>query len=133
MTRHLKTVLLLWALSPNLALAAAGPLDHVTCSWLGNSFAGTGVNKWVQQDIEDLFVPYTGDSKDLGFATGHVEVFRVDTGARIGWMEPGPDIGRIGLQDIRECLSVHQRSSGEYVIFLEEDWKAKVLMFRWRP
>ena len=35
---------------------AAGPLDNVTCSWLGKPFAGTGVNKWVQQDIEDLFV-----------------------------------------------------------------------------
>ena len=80
-----------------------------------------------------LFVPYTGDSKELGFAMGHIEVFRLNTGARIGWMEPDPNVGRIGLQDIRECLSAHRLSNGEYVVFLEEDWKAKVLMFRWRP
>lgn len=99
-----------------------GSSGHSSCEPMTIHFAG-----------EYLFVPYTGDSKELGFAMGHIEVFRLDTGARVGWMEPGPDVGRIGLQDIRECLSAHRRNNGEYVVFLEEDWKAKVLMFRWRP
>jgi hypothetical protein len=40
-----------------------GPLDKVTCSWLGNPFPGTGVGQWVQQDIDDLFVA-TGRSEE---------------------------------------------------------------------
>ena len=76
---------------------------------------------------------YTGASTELGFASGHIEVFRRDSGERVGWMEPDDDVGRIGLQDIRECISTHRRANGEYVVFLEEDWKAKVLMYRWRP
>ncbi len=36
-------------------------------------------------------------------------------------------------QDIRECLRAHRRSNGEYVIFLEDDFRAKVLMYRWKP
>jgi hypothetical protein len=40
--------------------SAAGPLDEVSCSWVGNSFADKGVNKWVQQDIEGLFVASDG-------------------------------------------------------------------------
>ena len=48
-------------------------------------------------------------------------------------MEPGRDIGEIGLQDIRECLTAHRLSSGEYLVFLEDDFKAKVVMYRWKP
>ncbi len=99
-----------------------GSSGHSSCEPMTIDFAG-----------DYLFVPYTGDSKELGFAMGHIEVFRLDTGERVGWMEPGEDVGRIGLQDIRECISAHRRRSGEYVVFLEEDWKAKVLMFRWKP
>ena len=48
-------------------------------------------------------------------------------------MEPGAEIGRVGLQDIRECLTAHRLSNGRYLVFLEDDWKAKVLMYRWFP
>jgi len=63
-----------------------------------------------------MFVPYTGASKVSGFKTGHVEVFRLSDGGSVGWMEPG-----------------HRRRNGEYVIFLEDDYKAKVVMYRWNP
>jgi hypothetical protein len=83
---------------------------------------------------QDVTLPgHTGDSNELGFAKGRIEVFRLDTGGRVGWTEPDRDIGWIGLQDTWKCLSAHQRSDAEYVIFLERDWKAKVLMFRCRP
>jgi hypothetical protein len=52
------------------------------------------------------------------------------TGDRVGYMEPSSEIGEIGLQDIREFITVHKRFNGEYIIFLEDDWKAKVLMYR---
>jgi hypothetical protein len=87
-------------------------------------------------DIADayIFVPYTGASKASGFKTGHVEVLRADDASPVGWMEPDPKtVGEIGLQDIRECLSAHRLKSGEYVIFLEDDYKAKVVMYRWKP
>ncbi len=99
-----------------------GSSGHSSCEPMTIDFAG-----------DYLFVPYTGDSRELGFAMGHIEVFRLDNGERVGWMEPDREVGRIGLQDIRECLSAHRRENGEYVVFLEEDWKAKVLMFRWKP
>ena len=63
--------------------------------------------------------------------TGRVEVFRAGDASPVGHFEPPADIGEIGLQDIRECLRAHRRIDGEYLIFLEDDYKAKVLMYRW--
>jgi hypothetical protein len=28
---------------------------------------------------------------------------------------------------------VHRRANGEYVVLVEEDWKAKGTIYRWRP
>jgi hypothetical protein len=36
-------------------------------------------------------------------------------------------------QDIRETLRAHRRADGEYLVFLEDDYTAKVVMFRWEP
>lgn len=99
-----------------------GSAGHESCEPMGFDIAG-----------DYLFVPYTGASKELGFKTGHIEVFRAGDGQSAGNMEPGEDIGEIGLQDIRECLRAHQRKDGEYIVFLEEDFKAKILMYRWKP
>ena len=61
-------------------------------------------------------------------------MIRTEDASPVGWMEPDPKtVGEIGLQDIRECLSAHQLKSGEYVIFLEDDYKAKVVIYRWKP
>jgi hypothetical protein len=54
-------------------------------------------------------------------------------GSSVGHFEPSAEIGEIGLQDIRETLTAHRRADGEYLVFLEEDWKSKVLLFRWKP
>jgi len=48
-------------------------------------------------------------------------------------MEPSAAIGEIGLQDLRECVRARRRADGELLVFLEEDWKSKVLMYRWKP
>ena len=101
---------------------AKGSSGHESCEPMGFDSAG-----------EYLFVPYTGASKELGFTTGHIEVFRSADGSSVGFMEPSKEIGEIGLQDIRECLTARKRGNGEYLIFLEEDWKSKVLMYRWKP
>jgi hypothetical protein len=99
-----------------------GSSGHSSCEPMGFDVAD-----------EYLFVPYTGASKSLGYRTGHIEVFRGSDGRSVGFMEPPAEVGEIGLQDIRECLRAHRRADGEYLIFLEEDWKAKILLYRWKP
>ena len=106
-----------------IAPYVTGSSGHESCEPMGFDVAG-----------DYMFLPYTGASKEFGVATGHIEVLRIDDGSSVGWMEPDPaTVGEVGLQDIRECLSAHQRTNGEYVIFLEDDYKAKVVMFRWKP
>jgi hypothetical protein len=39
-------------------------------------------------------------------------------------------VGEIGLQDIRECLVAHRRADGEFIVFLEDDYKSKVVLYR---
>lgn len=101
---------------------ATGAKGHESCEPMGFDVAG-----------DYVFVPYTGASKTMGFTTGHVEVYRVTDGSSVGHFEPSAEVGEIGLQDIRECLRAHRRADGEYLIFLEEDAKAKVVLYRWRP
>ncbi len=101
---------------------AKGSHGHESCEPMGFDIAG-----------DYLFVPYTGASKELRFATGHIEVFRLTDGANIGFMEPSSEVGEIGLQDIRECLRAHRNKDGSYLVFLEEDAKSKVLMYCWTP
>ncbi|MGC8640983.1 MAG: hypothetical protein ACP5XB_14045 [Isosphaeraceae bacterium] len=101
---------------------ARGSHGHESCEPMGFDVAG-----------DYLFVPYTGASSELKFASGHVEVFRLSDGAAVGHMEPPREVGEIGLQDIRECLRAHRRKNGSYLVFLEEDAKSKVLMYRWNP
>jgi hypothetical protein len=101
---------------------ARGSRGHESCEPMGFDIAG-----------DYLFVPYTGASREQKFATGHIEVFRLADGAGVGSMEPSREIGEVGLQDIRECLRAHRRNDGSYVVFLEDDAKSKVLMYRWTP
>ncbi|HBT75446.1 MAG TPA: hypothetical protein DEB39_00655 [Planctomycetaceae bacterium] len=100
----------------------AGSRGHESCEPMGFDIAG-----------EYLFAPYTGASKESGFKTGHVEVYRLEDAVPVGWMEPDPEtVGEVGLQDMRECLSAHRKSDGEYIVFLEDDYKAKVVMYRFK-
>jgi len=100
-----------------------GSQGHESCEPMGFDVAG-----------DYIFVPYTGASRAAGVKHGRVEVIRTADASPVGWMEPCPKfVGEIGLQDIRECLSAHQLKSGEYVIFLEDDYKAKVVIYRWMP
>jgi len=99
-----------------------GSKGHSSCEPMGFDVAG-----------DYIFVPYTGASKEMKISTGHIEVFRLDNGESVGYMEPSPEIGEIGLQDVRECLRAIKRKNGEYIVFLEEDYKAKVLVYVWRP
>lgn len=101
---------------------AQGSRGHSSCEPMGFDIAG-----------DYLFVPYSGADRNLGYSTGHVEVLHKTNGQALGHMEPTPDVGETGLQDFRESCRSVRRNNGEYLIFLEDDFKAKVLMYRWKP
>jgi hypothetical protein len=38
-----------------------------------------------------------------------------------------------GWIDVLTGISAFKRSTGEYLVFVEEDYKGKVLLYRWKP
>lgn len=62
-----------------------------------------------------------------------VRVLDRRTGAWIGQMKPGPEVGGIsGWVDIPYGISAFQRTDGEYIVLVEEDARAKNILYRWR-
>jgi hypothetical protein len=67
---------------------------------------------------------------------GKIWINRLSDGAEAGSFDPGPTVGGVentGWIDIFTGISAHRRSNGEYLVFVEEDYKAKVLLYRWKP
>lgn len=73
----------------------------------------------------------------VGFKSrGLVWVYRLSDGGLVGQMRPGPEIGGqrdFGWVDLPYGIRAIRRPDGEYVISIEEDWRAKVVLYRWRP
>jgi hypothetical protein len=63
--------------------------------------------------------------------TAEVRVYEVDTARYCGTLRPGKDMS--GWVDIPYAVRAHKRANGEYLVFVEEDAKAKIIMYRWRP
>ena len=54
----------------------------------------------------------------------------------MGVFEPGPTVGGVentGWIDLLTGISAALRHDGEYLVFVEEDYKAKVLLYEWKP
>ncbi len=69
-------------------------------------------------------------------ARGKIWVNRLSDGAEVGTFDPGPTVGGVentGWIDLLTGITAHRRADGEYLIFVEEDYKAKVLLYRWKP
>jgi hypothetical protein len=65
---------------------------------------------------------------------GAVHVFDKDNGKEIGVIRPGPEVGKAsGWVDVPNGVSAYRRSNGEYLVFVEEDARGKVMMYRWKP
>ncbi|MBD2436927.1 hypothetical protein [Nostoc sp. FACHB-110] len=63
--------------------------------------------------------------------TAEVYVYHAKTGEMVKTLKPGPEVaGESGWIDIPHGIRAFQRSNGEYVVFVEEDWKGKVIMYR---
>lgn len=63
-------------------------------------------------------------------------VYNASTGAYVGEFIPGANVGgpnAAGDTDMSMPNFAYQRSSGEMLLFQEEDYQAKTLMFRWTP
>lgn len=76
-----------------------------------------------------VFVTYDGNvgATDSGF----VEIYRVSDGGYVGKIVP--PLNSNGRVDVSYGMEVYQRSNGEYLIFVEDDWHAKIAIFRWHP
>ncbi len=75
---------------------------------------------------------FTGGWKERG----RIWVHRLSDGAEMGVFEPGPTVGGVeatGWIDLLTGITAHRRQDGEYLVFVEEDYRAKVLLYRWKP
>lgn len=75
---------------------------------------------------------FTGGWKERG----RVWVNRLSDGVEMGVFEPGPTVGGVentGWIDLLTGITAFRRSDGEYLVFVEENYKAKSLIYRWRP
>ena len=59
-------------------------------------------------------------------------VYSKADGKPVGQMRPGPEV-QIGPAqiDIAWGLRAYRRANGEYLVFVEDDWFGKALMYRW--
>lgn len=75
----------------------------------------------------------TGDFIFVGIAAS-AEVIAYDrhTGALRKVFVPGPEVGgRAGLLDLTYSVNVSRRTNGEYIILVESNDQAKILLYRW--
>jgi hypothetical protein len=75
---------------------------------------------------------FTGGWKERG----RIGINRLSDGAPMGVFDPGPTVGGVegtGWIDILTGISAFRRASGEYLVFAEEDYRAKAILYRWNP
>lgn len=66
--------------------------------------------------------------------TAIVHVYRLSDGSKVGTLAPGPEVFKeSGWVDFRDAIRAVQRKNNTYRIFVEEDWKGKVLVYDWTP
>ena len=63
--------------------------------------------------------------------SAQVQIFDTETGLKVGTVGPGKEVGYdSGWTDFPMCIRAYQRPDGEYLVFVEEDWCAKVMLYR---
>ena len=140
-------------LSPNVGIARVGDFDtlvvadegsdmrhigrvHVCRGYLAGNrktvsfLPGAGAEAGCVAAAGDYV--FTGGWKERG----RVWVNRMSDGAPVGTLEPGPTVGGVantGWIDLLTGIHAHRRRDGEYLVSVEENYKAKCLIYRWRP
>lgn len=75
---------------------------------------------------------YKGD--DRLNRPGLIDVFRLDDGSPVGEIYADTVVNnQSSWHDLLISFHVMQRANGEYLILSEENWKSKVLLWRWSP
>jgi hypothetical protein len=65
--------------------------------------------------------------------SAEVRVYDTETGTYIGSMFPGPEVhSESGFIDIRDAIHARKLSNGDYLVIVEEDNKAKNIVYRLR-
>lgn len=82
---------------------------------------------------EYLFVCYTRGLIEENIKNAFVKVFDLADGNEVGNLLPEHVTGELGLLDLEDALRVRQLRDGSYILFLEDDYKAKNVMIRWKP
>ena len=78
-----------------------------------------------------VFVCYTRGLKEDEVRFAYVKVFSLADGSFVGNMSSEDKAGEIGLLDLEESMLVRRLKDGTYVVFLEDDYKGKNVIFTW--
>lgn len=63
-----------------------------------------------------------------------VHILKLEDGGYVGTFVPGPEVGgNAGWEDMPYAVQALKRKDGEYLVLVEEDWRGKNLLYRWRP
>ena len=97
---------------------------HETYEPFGMSIAG-----------DYIFIVFQGKVPDHNLPRGTVGVYELKSGDLKGYMFTPESFAteHLGIMDVIWAVNAYKRSNGEYVVFIEEDGRSKVTMFRWNP
>ncbi|MDM9585480.1 hypothetical protein [Nostoc sp. GT001] len=85
-----------------------------------------------KREVSTAAISVTGDYVfAVTVKTAEVYVYNAKTGAQVQQLKPGPEVGsESGWIDIPYGIRAFRRSNGEHLVFVEENWKGKVIMYR---
>jgi hypothetical protein len=123
-----------------------------TARRLDGWLAGEKAERWTVRDLPinpkgtDKGTPLTPESVDIAgdylFAgmvkpddgKQYTHVLSLINGRYVGSLVPGPEVGgNAGWQDMPYAVQALRRKNGEYLVLVEEDFRGKNLLYRWRP
>ena len=98
----------------------------------GNDKGGPLTGKSVALAGDYLFI---GMVKPDGPAQHYVHIYSTADGSYVGSLRPQAEfVGEaVGWIDMVIGVQSHRRHDGEYLILVEDDWRGKNLLYRWRP
>ena len=68
--------------------------------------------------------------------SAQVRVFDMRNGDFVGMLDPGEEVGGLGALgwvDMVDAIHASKRENGEYLVFVEEVLKNKIIFYRWTP
>jgi len=104
-----------------------------TSSWVTNIATDTNpTNTWQPNSFT-----VAGDFFFVDFWQPHYnQVFQTKNGLYVGIFLPGQNVGgapNVGNTDMWQANRAFERKNGEYILLQEDDYQAKILMYRWTP